>query len=515
MAGAQWLGFLPPPYQKPGMLEGLTPIVQGFMQGREKNLFAQDLAEMQRRNQSFSAFGGGTFTPPTAQATPQLQAFSNELSRILKNSPEAQRIIKIPPGQRTAQEQSTLLRIFGVKGDFNLPQTDGSVFGGPAEAFIPQSQQMKQMMAQQFMPMTPYQKTMSDAAMMRAQAAGMPTPLSPTQQRAKDQKRLYDLYKLIPPDKRSTEQQAHIDNWEKPSGPAMTTINIGGAQRSTLGAMEREYNQLKQDIMSLDTIRNLYQDKFSTYGFKGRKYISTELEKIGITPGERRGVITASKEEIQNYSKWFGQAETQYLTFRKWATGVAGGPAEMAQIRQAFPDPKDKAPTEFKAMLEQAISYKQVYADRLAQKIAAGEVIDKDVRSRIAMEALSDVLNTSRAPEGDITLETATPEDLEKLTLEQAVELQRTGKLTFPTQEQTAIQPPRIQPTKPEKSTIPTEAEVRKALKDAGYTEDAQKYGISLAKRGLSIEQILQTLKYNRSQRMRGRRSPDRFIEEF
>lgn len=235
--------------------------------------------------------------------------------------------------------------------------------------------------------MSPLQQAQTQYYQAGAMERLQPPTMTPTQQIAgKKLQKIQELEAKIADGTATDKERAMYEKMI--AGQPMVQIDMGQAQKSTVAAMEKDLLQLDKDINALQSVRGLYRDEFSTWPFKGRKWWATTKEKAGIKPPEKPGWLTASKKQIQDYSAWFGSAETQYLTFRKWATGVAGGPQEMAQIRQAFPDPKDKSPTEFRAMLDQSIRFKQIYKQELTKKIQAGMVIDKQQKSDAAMIAL-------------------------------------------------------------------------------------------------------------------------------
>jgi len=170
-----------------------------------------------------------------------------------------------------------------------------------------------------------------------------------------------------------------------------TVIMPGETQKSTIGKLEDDIKELNQGIFGLQTVSDLYKPEYSTYGFKARRFVTAFGEKLGKPVPKEETRFRVSKEQLANYSSWFGTAEQQFLVFRKWATGVAGGPIEMQQIRTAFPDPKDKSPTEFKAMLDQAIRFKQAYRVELGKQIMAGTMVTPEMKSKILMSTLQKV----------------------------------------------------------------------------------------------------------------------------
>ena len=73
--------------------------------------------------------------------------------------------------------------------------------------------------------------------------------------------------------------------------------------------------------------------------------MATAADKDGLSTAGQKGLI---KER----AAWFRQAEADFIAYRKWATGVAGGEKEMAEIATSFPDPVKNSPTEYRANLD-------------------------------------------------------------------------------------------------------------------------------------------------------------------
>jgi hypothetical protein len=77
---------------------------------------------------------------------------------------------------------------------------------------------------------------------------------------------------------------------------------------------------------------------------KGQKIIAEAADKAGIpTRGQKR--------LIRERSKWFRQAKADFLAYRRWATGVAGGEKELKEIATSYPDPVKNSPTQYMANL--------------------------------------------------------------------------------------------------------------------------------------------------------------------
>jgi hypothetical protein len=180
-----------------------------------------------------------------------------------------------------------------------------------------------------------------------------------------------------------------------------TTINTGDVEKSTKGKIEQDLIDLNKATGDLENVRDAYQDKFSTYGFRGRKWLGTKTEKLG--PGATQLIdavapgVRASKEEITAYTDWYQSAKQAFLTFRKWATGVAGGPQEMAEIAKAFPEPDNLSPTEFKAAVDASIKYRNAYRATLEEYLKTGAVITPEAKRAASRAALQTVRGQAQA----------------------------------------------------------------------------------------------------------------------
>jgi len=353
---APWLGWAPPPIQKPSGTEGLGQMLQALGQMRQQQLFAQDLQNLKVHQDAVNASG---VTEPA-------------------------------PSPRSRQMQQMM------------------------------GQGMLQNLLMANQPMTPYQQAMVGAKMAAVQP----------DQRDQVQDEEYRRISKISPEKRTLSENAWVEKYKAPSGPAQTnlTVNTGNIAQSTKGMLEKELVDLNKATGDLENVRSAYQDKFSEYAFRGKKWLSTTLEKGGVSPPDAPGLLRASKEEITGYTDWYQAAKGAFLTFRKWATGVAGGEKEMNEIKTAFPEPDNLSPTEFRAAIDASIKYRDAYRSRLEEYLNEGKVITPDVQKEITRKALLDAKISKQSR----TLNDISIEELDALNPEQLRELQETGQLSAP-----------------------------------------------------------------------------------
>lgn len=173
-------------------------------------------------------------------------------------------------------------------------------------------------------------------------------------------------------------------------------IGLGEAQKATIGKLEDQILELDKMQVQLEDVSNSYRPEFSTWGFRGKKWLSTKFEKAGVKPPEKESLLRTSKQQTRDYISWYQPAEAAFLSFRRWATGVAGGEREMSQMREAFPEPRNLSPTEFRAAIDKAQQFRNAYRKRLEDYRLRGSIIDKKTQSQIAMEALSEVTSEGR-----------------------------------------------------------------------------------------------------------------------
>lgn len=134
-------------------------------------------------------------------------------------------------------------------------------------------------------------------------------------------------------------------------------VELTGLQKSTKGQLEKQIIEAGTNIQQFDAIEELFDPTYLTYKGKGLAQLQRVGEKLG---------LEFDAQYLENRTRWFQQAKTAFLEWRKWVTGVAGGPEEMKEIAKSFPDPERNSPTEFTANLDQARIWTQKLQKRLA-----------------------------------------------------------------------------------------------------------------------------------------------------
>ena len=122
------------------------------------------------------------------------------------------------------------------------------------------------------------------------------------------------------------------------------TIQTGNLGKTTKTGLEQDIIMGVQNIQSFKRTRKLFKPEYLTMFGKGEKLIAEAADKAGIsTRGQKR--------LIRERSKWFRQAKADFIAYRKWATGVAGGEKELKEIATAYADPVKNSPTQYLANL--------------------------------------------------------------------------------------------------------------------------------------------------------------------
>lgn len=123
------------------------------------------------------------------------------------------------------------------------------------------------------------------------------------------------------------------------------TVNTGNMTTATKSKLQQDIIEGKQNIESFKKTRDLFKTEYLTMFGKGERMLASVADKAGVS-------TEGQKKLIRDRSKWFRQAKADFIAFRKWATGVAGGEKELAEIATAFPDPVKNSPEEYKANLD-------------------------------------------------------------------------------------------------------------------------------------------------------------------
>lgn len=151
------------------------------------------------------------------------------------------------------------------------------------------------------------------------------------------------------------------------TSPDGTVIHYGqgGAMQAPKGAQTQLFKDVVDGQTTLDSIAQieaLYEPDFLTYGGALKGNAATFLNKMN--PNQR------SQFQARR-SKFISAANREFLAYRKWATGVAGGEKEMAEIKRATFS-EDDSPQDFEAKLQLAKSLTRRLNARKKASLAAG-----------------------------------------------------------------------------------------------------------------------------------------------
>lgn len=123
------------------------------------------------------------------------------------------------------------------------------------------------------------------------------------------------------------------------------TVQTGAIGKSTKTMLEKAVIEGTHNIKSFARTRKDFKPEYLTYFGKGEKGAALALDKLGLSTSKQ-------KELIREQSNWFRQAKADFIAYRKWATGVAGGEKELKEIATSFPDPVKNSPEQYKANLD-------------------------------------------------------------------------------------------------------------------------------------------------------------------
>jgi hypothetical protein len=136
------------------------------------------------------------------------------------------------------------------------------------------------------------------------------------------------------------------EGYKKVMGKGTTlTVNTGDLSKTTKAGLEKDIMEGVRNIQSFQNTRKLYKPEYLTLFGKTDKIMAEAADKAGISTKNQKALI-------RSRSKWFRQAKADFIAYRKWATGVAGGEKELAEIATSFPDPVKNSPTQYSANLD-------------------------------------------------------------------------------------------------------------------------------------------------------------------
>ncbi|MCK5236482.1 MAG: hypothetical protein KAR06_05790, partial [Deltaproteobacteria bacterium] len=136
--------------------------------------------------------------------------------------------------------------------------------------------------------------------------------------------------------------------------------------------------ELDEKIGGLDEMERTFTPEFLTYKGKIDAATVSLLQKVG---------FKTKGQFLEARSKWFAQAKTAFLAYRKSVTGVAGGEKEFKEIAKAFPNPDTDSPSQFTAKLNQVREFSQIVKRWLSGPQARGLTIT-DTRELMVGEGL-------------------------------------------------------------------------------------------------------------------------------
>ena len=123
------------------------------------------------------------------------------------------------------------------------------------------------------------------------------------------------------------------------------TVNTGELSKATKSKTEQGIIEADQNLQSFKKTKEMFKPEFLTMFGKGGNVLAITADKVGIS-------TEAQKKLISERTKWFRQAKADFISYRKWATGVAGGEKEYKELATSFPDPVRNSPQQYISNLE-------------------------------------------------------------------------------------------------------------------------------------------------------------------
>lgn len=124
----------------------------------------------------------------------------------------------------------------------------------------------------------------------------------------------------------------------------------------------KEIEAGQEQLDRINQITSLYEPEFLTFPGKAKGAWATFMNKLN--PEQR-------SQFQQRRAAFISAANRDFLAFRKWATGVAGGEKEMAEIKRATFS-EDDSPQDFEAKIELMRSLTRRMIARKKAALAAG-----------------------------------------------------------------------------------------------------------------------------------------------
>ena len=129
----------------------------------------------------------------------------------------------------------------------------------------------------------------------------------------------------------------------KKSSGVTQNVNVDTMTKRTQGDLEADIVQGQDTLAKLDRVEELFKPEYLEYAGKGKAWLQDIGSKAGLKTGEF----------LAGYKKWAAEVDAHTLLWRKYITGVAGGPKEMEAIERTTINTKYDSPASFKAKSEQ------------------------------------------------------------------------------------------------------------------------------------------------------------------
>ncbi len=131
----------------------------------------------------------------------------------------------------------------------------------------------------------------------------------------------------------------------KATQKAAVQIFTGDLSKTTRAQVEKDIIQGVRSLGSFKKTRTLFKPEYLTVFGKGEVLLAKKADQLGLSS-------VSQKRLIRERATWFRRAKADFIAYRKWATGVAGGEKELKEIATAFPDPVKNTPEQYQANLD-------------------------------------------------------------------------------------------------------------------------------------------------------------------
>jgi len=173
-------------------------------------------------------------------------------------------------------------------------------------------------------------------------------------------------------------------------------ISIGDTKTVPKGAQTGLFKEViasQQGLDAINQIESLYEPEFLSYGGAVKGAYATFLNKMD---PEKKSQFQ------QRRAAFISAANKEFLRFRKWATGVAGGEKEMAEIKRATFS-EDDSPQDFEVKLNLGRSLQRRFNARSRAALASGVNNQKAFKEYIKANPLDEIPTLQQR--GDTLLE--------------------------------------------------------------------------------------------------------------